>query len=110
MDVHAFSLFYAGAVYGRTVTGDPKEIISFATWVLYAVLFHNRLARGWYGRMTGAGVLMREAPRGAVLNARLLRTFSAAWRITGSPRYRAAALHAYREIRDRFDITKNWRE
>ena len=24
--------------------------ISFATWVLYAVLFHNRLARGWYGR------------------------------------------------------------
>ena len=43
-------LFYAGAVYGRTVTGDPKEIISFATWVLYAVLFHNRLARGWYGR------------------------------------------------------------
>ena len=43
-------LFSAGAVYGRTVTGDPKEIISFATWVLYAVLFHNRLARGWYGR------------------------------------------------------------
>jgi len=59
-------------------------------------------ARGWYGQMTGRGALVREAPRGAVLNARLLWTFSSAWRMTGRPGYRAAALHAYREIRDRF--------
>ena len=59
-------------------------------------------ARGWYGQMTGCGALVKEAPRGAVLNARLLWTFSAAWRVTGRPGYRAAALHAYREIRDRF--------
>ena len=59
-------------------------------------------AQGWYGRMTGRGELVTDAPRGAVLNARLLWTFSAAWRLTGRPVYRAAALHAYREIRDRF--------
>lgn len=59
-------------------------------------------ARGWYGQMTGRGELVKDAPRGAVLNARLLWTFSAAWRLTSRPIYRCAALHAYREIRDRF--------
>ena len=58
--------------------------------------------RGWFGRMDGQGRLVPDAPRGAILNARLLWTFSAAWRLTGRPAYRAAALHAYREIRDRF--------
>ncbi len=88
MDVHAFSLTLAEEL--------ERDILPFWQYRM------QDSARGWYGRMTGAGVLMREAPRGAVLNARLLWTFSAAWRITGSPRYRAAALHAYREIRDRF--------
>lgn len=58
--------------------------------------------KGWFGRIDGEGRLVPDAPRGAVLNARLLWTFSAAWRLTGRPAYRAAALHAYREIRDRF--------
>ena len=43
-------LFYAKPVFGGTVTGDPKEIISIAVWALLALLFYNRLARGWYGR------------------------------------------------------------
>ena len=36
---------------------------------------------GWYGRMTGCGELVKEAPRSAVLYARLLWTFSAAYRV-----------------------------
>ncbi len=36
---------------------------------------------GWYGRMTGRGELQKDAPRGGVLNARLLWTFSAAYRV-----------------------------
>ena len=36
---------------------------------------------GWYGRMTGRGELVKDAPRGAVLYARLLWTFSAAYRV-----------------------------
>ena len=39
---------------------------------------------GWYGQMTGRGVLVKEAPRGAVLYARLLWTFSAAYRVLGT--------------------------
>ena len=88
MDVHALSLTFAEEL--------QRDILPF---------WQNRMqdsARGWYGRMTGRGALVKEAPRGAVLNARLLWTFSAAWRVSGRPGYRAAALHAYREIRDRF--------
>lgn len=36
---------------------------------------------GFYGRMTGEGVVERDAPKGVVLNARILWTFSAAYRI-----------------------------
>lgn len=36
---------------------------------------------GWYGRMTGCGELVKEASRSAVLYARLLWTFSAAYRV-----------------------------
>ena len=88
MDVHAFRLALAEEL--------ERDILPF---------WQNHMldsSRGWYGQMTGCGTLVREAPRGAVLNARLLWTFSAAWRVTGRPGYRAAALHAYREIRDRF--------
>ena len=93
MDVHAFSHTFAEEL--------QRDILPF---------WQHRMqdsARGWYGQMTGCGALVREAPRGAVLNARLLWTFSAAWRVTGRPGYRAAALHAYREIRDRF-IDRNY--
>ena len=43
---------------------------------------HNR--GGWYGQMTGHGELVKNAPRSAVLYARLLWTFAAAYRVLGS--------------------------
>lgn len=43
-------LIWAKPVFGATVTGDPKEVISIVVWLLFAVLFHNRLANGWKGR------------------------------------------------------------
>ncbi|MBW1996874.1 MAG: cytochrome c biogenesis protein CcsA [Deltaproteobacteria bacterium] len=47
----------AGAVYAQYVLGkywrwDPKEVWSFVTWLLYAVLLHERIAVGWRGRRT----------------------------------------------------------
>ena len=39
---------------------------------------------GWYGQMTGHGELVKNAPRSAVLYARLLWTFAAAYRVLGS--------------------------
>lgn len=43
-------LFYAKPVFGGTVTGDPKELVSIAVWGLLAALFYNRIVRGWHGR------------------------------------------------------------
>jgi len=36
--------------FGRVFGWDPKEIVSVVIWVLYALLFHQRLAAGWRGR------------------------------------------------------------
>ena len=43
-------LFWARPVFGGTLTGDPKEVVSIFVWLLLAVLFHNRLANDWKGR------------------------------------------------------------
>lgn len=43
-------LFWAKPVFGSAFSGDPKEISSLLVWLLLAILFHNRLAKGWKGR------------------------------------------------------------
>lgn len=41
---------YARITWGRFLSWDPKEVWSVITWILYAVLIHERLAVGWRGR------------------------------------------------------------
>jgi cytochrome c-type biogenesis protein CcsB len=41
---------YAGAVWRSYWHWDPKEILAVVTWLIYAVLLHERLAVGWRGR------------------------------------------------------------
>ena len=41
---------YAGAVLRSFWHWDPKEILAVITWLIYAVLLHERLAVGWRGR------------------------------------------------------------
>lgn len=57
---------------------------------------------GFYGRIDGQGKLIPDAPKGAVLNARLLWTFSAAYRVLGRPEYLEMASRAKDEIIGRF--------
>lgn len=57
---------------------------------------------GFHGRIDGDGALHSDAPRGAILNGRLLWTFSAAYRVLRDPAYLAAATRAYEYLRDRF--------
>jgi ABC-type transport system involved in cytochrome c biogenesis permease subunit len=43
-----------GSVWARTAWGsqwqwDPKQILTLATWFLYALLLHQRLIIGWRG-------------------------------------------------------------
>lgn len=57
---------------------------------------------GFYGRRDGFDRLDGDAPKGAILNARILWTFSAAYRVIGNPEYLEMATRAKREIIDRF--------
>lgn len=57
---------------------------------------------GFYGRRDGNDVLDADAPKGAILNARILWTFSAAYRVLGRKEYLEAATRAKREIIDCF--------
>lgn len=57
---------------------------------------------GFYGRIDGHGNLHTDAPRGAVMTARILWTFSAAYRVLGNAEYLEMATEAKRELIDRF--------
>lgn len=57
---------------------------------------------GFAARISGKGEKDGNACKGAILNARILWTFSAAYRILGKPEYLAEATRAKREIIDRF--------
>lgn len=50
---------------------------------------------GFYGRIDGNGMLYPNANKGVVLNARILWTFSAAYRTLGDPQYRTIATRAF---------------
>lgn len=49
---------------------------------------------GFYGRMDGQEVLHKDAEKGAILNARILWSFSAAYRVLGNPEYLKMATYA----------------
>lgn len=50
---------------------------------------------GFYGRIDGMGHLIADADKGAILNARILWSFAAAYRVTRKDTYRQAADRAY---------------
>jgi mannobiose 2-epimerase len=57
---------------------------------------------GFHGLLSDCGVVDPLAPMGSVLCARLLWTFSAAYRATGDPAHRRAAEHFYAWLSERF--------
>ena len=64
--------------------------------------FQDEENGGFYGRMTGEGVLVKEASKGGILNARILWSFSAAYRVLGKAEYLAAATRAKDYILEHF--------
>lgn len=59
-------------------------------------------AGGFIGRIDGNGTAHPESERGAILNARILWTFSGAWRIFGANQYKETAVTAYKYISNHF--------
>lgn len=43
---------WAGLTWNRFFSFDPKEVSAVVIWLLYAYLFHQRVALGWRGRKT----------------------------------------------------------
>mgnify|MGYP002240561535 CR=1 FL=1 len=62
----------------------------------------DRERGGFYGRITGEDVLEETASKGAILNARILWTFSAAYRLLGKREYLETATRAKRYLIDYF--------
>ena len=57
---------------------------------------------GFYGRIDNQNVLHADAEKGAILNARILWTFSAAYRVLGKPEYLEMANRAKQYFIDHF--------
>ncbi len=57
---------------------------------------------GFYGQMTGDGTLVPKANKGGILNARILWSFSAAYRVLKKPEYLEAASRAKDYIVEHF--------
>ena len=49
---------------------------------------------GYYGQMKGDGTIVKDANKGGILNARILWSSSAAYRVLGNPEYLQAATRA----------------
>ncbi|MQN14073.1 N-acyl-D-glucosamine 2-epimerase, partial [Prevotella copri] len=57
---------------------------------------------GFYGRVDGNDQVHPEAEKGAVMNARILWAFSAAYRVLKKPEYLEDATRAKEYVRDHF--------
>lgn len=57
---------------------------------------------GFHGRISGMGEWIPGSPKGAILNARILWTFSSAYRLLHKNEYLATATRAKRELIDHF--------
>lgn len=57
---------------------------------------------GFYGRINGNNQVIQEAEKGGILNARILWTYSAAYRVTKNPEYLKLATRARDYILDHF--------
>lgn len=61
---------------------------------------------GWFGRMDDELHVYEDAPKGCILNSRILWTFATAARVTGSEVYKAYALSALEQLA-RFEDAEN---
>ncbi|MCQ2109887.1 MAG: AGE family epimerase/isomerase [Bacteroidaceae bacterium] len=62
---------------------------------------------GFHGRIDGYNNLHADAPKGAVLNARILWTFASAYRVIGDPQYLDTAMRAKRYLIEHFYDAEN---
>ena len=84
-----------------------KEVLSEIKTVLEGNILQYWLTLkdpkgGFYGEVLSDGTVLYDAPRGVILNARIIWTFAAAYAALKKPEYLAAAVHAKDYFLDRF--------
>lgn len=85
-------------VYAQRIERELREdILPF--WIAHVV---DREHGGFYGEISNDLVVRKNAARGALLTARILWTYSAAYRRYQDPKYLEMARYAYRDLIDHF--------
>ncbi|HEX2607324.1 MAG TPA: AGE family epimerase/isomerase [Flavisolibacter sp.] len=83
--------------YKKQAEEELEHILSY--WMRYTL---DEERGGFIGRMAYGNQLDPEAPKGSVLNSRILWAFSAAFNHTGKQAYLSVATRAFRYILDSF--------
>lgn len=84
-------LFLSNETLLHTLCRDVRECLTQNILPFWLNNMLDKRRGGWYGRMTGKGLIVEDAPRGAILYARLLWTMSAAYRVLSDRSYLDAA-------------------
>lgn len=79
-----------------------KEILTNNILPFWSTKMLDEENGGFYGRIDGQGNVHPQAEKGAILNARILWAFSAAYRVLKKPEYLEMALRAKQYIIDHF--------
>ena len=78
----------------RTMKQEMQDVLENNILRFWLDKMVDREHGGFYGRIDGRGVLHADADKGAILNARILWSFSAAYRLLRKPEYLEAATRA----------------
>ncbi len=78
----------------QTLRKEMQDVLENNILHFWQTKMVDRENGGFYGRIDGQEVLHPEAEKGAILNARILWTFSAAYRVSGKNEYLKTATYA----------------
>ncbi|MBL7743369.1 MAG: AGE family epimerase/isomerase [Chitinophagaceae bacterium] len=84
-------------VYRDELNAELESILNY--WMKYTL---DKKKGGFIGSLDNANTVDEAAPKGVVLNSRILWAFSAAYRVIQKPEYLDIAIRAYKYIADHF--------
>src|SRR5665648_182231 len=73
---------------------DAREELTRSILPFWASMMRDNVNGGFYGRIDGENNIIADSPKGAILNARILWTFSAAYEALKEPSYLETATRA----------------
>ena len=78
----------------REFAADAQRLLEENILPFWSTVMVDNRRGGFYGRQDGNGTIVEDAPRGAILNARILWSFSAAYRVLRCREYLDIATRA----------------